>query len=349
MGLELARLPLAALQVALTLVLAELSFRIVERPIRRSTLRPSLLLGGWTAISAATALVAVLILVPPEGRSLDAVDVVRPSTSISSPTTTSPGASATSVPAQSVDSTVPAEPSTVLLLGDSTALSLAERRTLDPGPDWNIQAFARLGCSISAGNALDVGSDVGIIQGEGCELWRTEWADAHALVEPDVTVVMVGAWEVLDHLVDGVAIRFPDPAWFDVVTAGVRESIEIASPDENLVVLLAVPCMRQAPDTILSTMARNDPARLAAFNEILRQEAARDPNIHVIDLNDRLCPGGTYLDEVDGAPLRYDGVHVTTEGANYVWTWLLDELRVLQEAVGANGGTRSSSSPALPR
>jgi peptidoglycan/LPS O-acetylase OafA/YrhL len=353
MGLELARLPLAALQVALTLVLAELSFRAVERPIRRSTLRPAFLLGGWTAISAATALVAVLVLVTPEGRSLDAVTVVRPSTTTTSPTT-STAVPATvpasgSVPAQSVESTVPEEPTTVLLLGDSTALSLAERRTLDPGPEWNLQAFARLGCSISAGNPLDAGSDVGIIQGEGCSMWRTEWADAHAQVEPDITVLMVGAWEVLDRLIDGVAVRFPDPAWFDVVSAGVRESIEIAGADENLVAVLAVPCMRQAPDTVLQTLARNDPARLAAFNEILRQEAARNPNVHVIDLNDRLCPDGTYLEEVDGAPLRYDGVHVTTEGSNYVWTWLLDELRALQEAVEANGATPSSSSPALPR
>jgi hypothetical protein len=238
----------------------------------------------------------------------------------------------------------------VLLLGDSTALSLAERRTIDPGPEWNVQAFARLGCSISDGNPLDVGSDVGIIQGENCSLWRTEWADAVALVEPDITVVMVGAWEVLDHLINGVAVRFPDPPWFDVVSAGVRESIEIAGAgagaDDTRVVLLAVPCMRQAPDTILSTVARNDPARVAAFNEVLRQEAARHPNVDVIDLNDRLCPQGAFLEEVDGAPVRYDGVHVTTEGANYVWTWLLDELEALQRA---DPHTATSSSLVPPR
>jgi peptidoglycan/LPS O-acetylase OafA/YrhL/lysophospholipase L1-like esterase len=350
MGLELSRVPLAALQVALSLVLAELSFRLVERPIRGSTLRPAVLLGGWTAVSAATALVAVLVLVTPEGRSLDAVEVVRPSITIASPTTSTPSpateaAAGGSVPTPSVDSTVPAEPSTVLLLGDSTAVALAERRTLDPGPEWNIQTFARLGCSISGGNPLDVGSDIGIIQGEECSWWRTEWADAHEQVEPDVSVVMVGAWEVLDHLIDGVAIRFPDPAWFDVVREGVREAVEIAGAAETLVTLLAVPCMRQAPDTILSTIARNDPARVAAFNEILRQEAARHPNVHVIDLNDRLCPQGTYLEEVDGAVLRYDGVHVTAQGADYVWTWLLDELETVQRASLLDGPTTTVPGP----
>ncbi len=352
MGLDLPRPTLAALQVTLSVLLAELSFRLVERPIRQSTARPSVLLGGWTAISAATALVAVLVLVTPEGRSLDAVAIVRPSTTTTSPTTstaaptTSPAGG--SAPTSSVESTVPAGPTTVLLLGDSTALSLAERRTLDPGPDWNVQAFARLGCSISAGDPLDVGSDVGVVQGEGCSLWRTEWADAVDQVEPDVTVLMVGAWEVLDRLIDGVEVRFPDPAWFDVVSAGVRESIEIAGANGNLVTLLAVPCMRQTPDAVLQTLARTDPERVSAFNEILRREAARSPTVQVLDLDELLCPQGVYLEEVDGAPVRYDGVHVSTEGSNLVWRWLLDELSALDQATASNGPTPTSSSTVPP-
>ena len=236
MGLDLPRPALAALQVALTVMLAELSFRLVERPIRRSTARPSVLLGGWTAISAATALVAVLILVTPEGRSLDAVDVVRPSstaTATSTPPSTAETAAEGSIPVPNVEATVPAAPTTVLILGDSTALTLAERRTIDLGPEWNIQAFARIGCSISEGIPLDAGADVGIIQGEECSRWQTEWGDAFAQVQPAITVVMVGAWEVLDHLVDGVAVRFPDPGWFDVVSAGIRDSIEIAGANET--------------------------------------------------------------------------------------------------------------------
>jgi hypothetical protein len=159
---------------------------------------------------------------------------------------------------------------------------------------------------------------------------------------------MVGAWEVLDRLVDGVAVRFPDPAWFDVVTAGVRESIEIAGTNGNLVTLLAVPCMRQAPDAAPQTLARNDPDRVAAFNEILLQEAARRPNVRVLELNELLCPQGTYLEAVEGALLRYDGVHVTTEGSNYVWAWLLDELSALQRTTSSDGRTPTSSSPVLP-
>jgi hypothetical protein len=144
--------------------------------------------------------------------------------------------------------------------------------------------------------------------------------------------VMVGAWEVLDHFVDGIDIEFPDAAWFDVVGTAVSDAVEIAGAEDTLVALLSVPCMQQGPDSILPTLARNDPARIAAFNAILQDEAAARPNVHVVDLGAQLCPEGTYLEEVDGAQVRYDGVHLTPGGANFVWTWLVDELASLQKA-----------------
>jgi len=362
MGVELPAAALAALQVALSLALAEVSFRVLERPIRGSTLRPTFLVGGWTAVSAVTALVAALILVPPEGRSLVAGDVVRPSTTTTTTTTTvtTPPRSPASSPDTSIPGSAPpssateparAEPTTVLVLGDSTALTLAENRTLDLGPEWDIQAFARIGCSISDGEPLDAGADVSIIQGEECSRWRTEWTDAVVQVEPDLSVVMVGAWEVLDHRVDGLDVRFPDPGWFDVVGTAVRDAIAIAGAGDTPVALLAVPCMRQAPDSVLQSLARNDPARVEAFNAVVREEASAHPDVQVVDLADRLCPDGVYLDEVDGAPVRYDGVHLTTEGANFVWTWLVDELGPLSRASmpdEAAAGTPGWTSPTTP-
>ena len=79
---------------------------------------------------------------------------------------------------------------------------------LEPAPDgWPASAplpQARSGCDLVSGR-LQV-----------C-IHPTEVF--HAQVAPDVTVVMIGAWEVLDHLIDGVAIRFPDPAWLSVHAA----------------------------------------------------------------------------------------------------------------------------------
>ena len=325
MGIELSRYPLAALQVVIAVALAELSFRLIERPVRISKLRPGFLIGGWTAISAITALVAVLILVPPQGRSLNA-EVIRPDPTTTTSTTTPPPTRPGTATSSTVATTVAPQPTTVLLLGDSTAVSLMERRSIDFGPSWNVQASARVGCSFVVGNPIDVGATFAITQGEECGQWRAEWSDAFAQVRPDVAVVMIGAWEVLDHNVEGGVVRFPDPAWYDLVRTAVGEAISIAGTDDTPVVLLTLPCMQQSIDSDFPAQARNDAVRVSAFNDLLRDAAAVNPNVSIIELHDRLCPDGVFLAEVDGAPLRYDGVHVTPEGANYVWPWLLDEL-----------------------
>ncbi len=117
MGLELGRLQLVSVQVALTVVLAEATYRFIERPVRRTTMRPTLVLGSWTAASFAVIVVAALALVPPEGRSLSSQSVLVPSTSASpgtSTTTPAPRAAAgtpgTAAPSTAEPST--AEPST---------------------------------------------------------------------------------------------------------------------------------------------------------------------------------------------------------------------------------------------
>ena len=81
---------------------------------------------------------------------------------------------------------------------------------------------------------------------------------------------------------------------------------------------------------------------------MLQEEAAAQPNVHFIDLQDRLCPDGTYLDEVEGAQVRYDGVHLTTEGANFVWPWLVDELSSLQRVSLPDAGEQPPSKAPPP-
>lgn len=348
MGIDLARLPLAVLQVLLTLALAELSFRLVERPIRTSTWRPTPVIGGWTVISVTTIVVAAVVLVPPEGRNLDAdtaiTPSIRPSTSAppvplvseipptAGASRRSASARAGSAPDESSAGTTPV-PSlqppvrpTVLVLGDSTALKMIDSMDPERERSWNVEGVVNIGCAITPGRTLDVGADVGTVRAAHCDEWRSEWSRWKEYVDPDVTVVMIGAWEVLDHLVGDAAHRFPDDGWFSIVRSAVGEALDIAGANGTPVAVMELPCMRQAVDADPPARARNDGARIDAFNDILAEAVAARPDAWTLDLPGLLCPDGVFLEEVGGQPVRYDGVHVTPAGAELVVNWLTGQL-----------------------
>ena len=44
-------------------------------------------------------------------------------------------------------------------------------------------------------------------------------------------------------------------------------------------------------------------------------------------MNARVSPGGKYADYIDDVLVRADGVHFSSEGADYVASWLAPRLR----------------------
>jgi hypothetical protein len=333
MGLELGRFQLVTLQVALTVLLAEATYRFIERPVRRTTMNPAGVLGGWTAASFAVIAVAAVALVPPEGRSLSSATVIVPSTS-----TPAPSGAQRAAPVRPADrraaaptptATAPAvsaDPPTMLLLGDSTALKLGDSVDPSAGKPWQVQTYASLGCGLSAGEPIDSSASTPVGQREECRQWKEAWSYWTDAVRPDVSVVMVGPWEVLDHTVDGQLYRYPSPEWAGVVRDALAAALDSAGSNGTPVVALALPCMQQSAETWPPATDRNDPARISEFNRLLRQAVAERANARLLDLSELLCPGGVYLDELDGQQLRYDGVHVTPYGANVVMKWLVDQL-----------------------
>jgi len=354
MGIDIARMPLAVLQVALTLALAEVSFRVVERPLRTTTWHPGFVIGGWTAISLATIAIATVALVPPDGRNLVAGDVITPSL----PTTTSTATTATLAPLAADESanarppdartpdpttttttttTQPPPPErTALVVGDSTAFSAMVGYDQTPPIGWTIDRFATIGCTTTEGQPMDVGLDFGIAQADRCVSWRDDWAFWRSALDPDVVVVMNGAWEVLDHLFPDGPRRFPSEAWTATVRKAMDEALDIAGEGGRPVAVLALPCMQQNEDSVFSAQARNDQQRVDAFNTLWAEVAATKPNVRVLDLPGLLCPGGAFLEQIDGEVVRSDGVHVTPAGADLLVDWLVGQL---DEQFPETGGT----------
>ena len=354
MGLELPRLPLVIVQVAVTLVLTELSYRFIETPARTTRRRPAIVVGAWSTAGLATAAIAAMVLIVPPERVLFQQTVIRPDIDFSRPEAVlavqaggatpsvsqgRPPIDAVPDPTESAPDPVPNPgpdpgPATrqLLLLGDSTALVLALNEPAGVPADWNVSRYARVGCAITTGQTIDAGASHATIHDPQCDDWYDDWAVSSTVIDPDLSVVMVGAWEVLDFQVDGQRLSFPSDAWTVHVTAAVERAIDAGRGEHGRVALLRLPCMAQIDGTPISTQARNDPARVDTFNHILEAAAAASPTVVTLALDDVLCPNGEPIGTIDGEVIRYDGVHLTPFGAAMVWSWLTEQIDALVPA-----------------
>ena len=83
--------------------------------------------------------------------------------------------------------------------------------------------------------------------------------------------------------------------------------------------------MQQPAEARVAAQARNDPERQAVLNDIIQQVAA-ERGARVFDLRGLLCPGGEFAEQIDGVKMRYDGVHLTPDGAAVAWRWLVSQI-----------------------
>jgi hypothetical protein len=185
-GLEDA--PLLVVQLAVTFALALVSYRLVEQPIRHHTMsRPrTIALASCLGVTAAVAIVAVALST---GRTVSTVsDLERAAGRASAPT-----------PVTRLHQVVVPR---VLITGDSVALTLGY--WLDPKRDTRgvqIRTEATLGCGLTGGTVHSEGNDVPT--SDECTGWPLRWRKTVDEYQPSVAVVMVGAWDVVDHRIDG--------------------------------------------------------------------------------------------------------------------------------------------------
>ncbi|HEY5664693.1 MAG TPA: acyltransferase family protein [Ilumatobacter sp.] len=347
-GLNAHPLLLAAVRLALTLVLADLSFRLVERPARAPEHPHRTVVGGWSLAGAATAALAVALFwgaidiapraeavnwdLPPAASAAPATTVATPTTAPSTAPPTTPSTTAPSTaPSTTAPSTTPVpEPAvrTLLVVGDSTAVALDDASPDQPLPGWQLITVARIGCSI-AGQVIDVDADEAIVYDPACPDWPVRWEAWAEAIAPDLTIIMIGAWEVFDYVDDGVRTRFPGGGWTARLDAALRTALGTVAPHSGRVALMRLPCMEPDPRAVFAAAARADDERVAAFNARLEAATEQFPGVVTLPLDELLCPDGEPVVRRDGELIRYDGVHVAPAGAALVWDWLeprLDEL-----------------------
>jgi hypothetical protein len=179
---------------------------------------------------------------------------------------------------------------------------------------------AHLGCTVTPGVAVVNGVEENSMM---CPDWRDRWRTVAFGLQPDLVVVLWGAWEVFDHRDGGRLLRFGTPEFAAAYQRSLAESIDatIAVAPDTRFAFLTVPCMEDLETRLGSPDSpRNDPDKLRWVNDLTAAVAAGyGPRATVVDLGPLVCRGGRAVGEVDGVTTRDDGVHFTGEFAPEVW------------------------------
>jgi len=306
---------LLVLRLAFTFALAVASYRLVEQPIRQRALsRPRMLaLSSFLGVTAAVTVVAVALSAAGAPSTVSALERSSGRSSAPAPVTR---------PHQVV---VPR----VLIAGDSVALTLGY--WLDPKRDTRgvqIRTEATLGCGLTAGTAHSDGND--LPTNEECSGWPLRWRKTVDEYQPSVAVVLVGAWDVVDHRIDGDILPVGTDAWVVYMNHQLDTATAVLGARGARVVLLTSPCFGQPDSGLGGIPERSDPTRLRAMNDVLRTYAKAHPSrVSLVDLHAFLCPKGAYSPTVAGVNARDpDGTHLSPDGSRLVWRWLARQLRL---------------------
>jgi hypothetical protein len=323
-------LPLFAVRVAVTLVVAVASYVLVERPVRRGW-RPSrialpmpALAVGAVAVVALVAAVVPAVSSPPADPFTSGDEDLRPID-----------------PAE-----VPDGARFALFLGDSTLLNVAiglNRWGLETEDGIvAVHGLGGLGCSIMRGGERRYAGEVGA-SAPHCDEWAELIPTATETVRDtygraDVAILGTGPWDVSDRRLPGDDTwRSPGDPAYDAFLRGELEAATDAFLAEGVpVVWLTTPYLdvgRLMQPPPAEPFPESDPARVDLLNETIRSVAASREGVSVVDL-------GAYLDGLPDAEdqrLRPDGVHLERDSAEEVaHDWLGREVVVATAA--AQGG-----------
>jgi peptidoglycan/LPS O-acetylase OafA/YrhL len=307
-------------RVGVSVVLAEISYRLIEQPFRVGFIAKKSASRG-AVVYFATSIVAAIVLV-----FTVAAPEPLPPTSFAA---AAAAAAATNPGTHDTKKTEPNAPH-IDMFGDSTALLFGIDGALN-APKFGgivVGGESNLGCSTV--NAARVTNNVLNLEPKDCEGWELRWARDAQRDHGAVLAMMTGAWEVLDQRIGNTTYKFPSPQWHALVEGGLRKGVSILAGKGRTVYVFPLPCFGTG-DPQFPLPARGDPARVNAINDMLDAIAREIPHVKLVPWRDVVCPQGRRAETYQGVNLwQPDNVHLTLKGAVAIWKWWLSQLRRAQ-------------------
>ncbi len=310
-------LPLFVVRCIATIGVATTSWWVIEHPVRRwrPVRVPMLRLGAATIATA----VAVTGLVVPVGNPSGTLPPGVSPAAVTAPVPPVETLSPLSAPHQSGPRL-----HTVSVFGDSVAWTLM--RYLPPTPGVSFIDNTTIGCGIVRGGPYRYQGQT-LDQKPECDAWPDRWAQRINYDRPDVVLLMIGRWETIDRVNEAHWTHIGDPAFDQYLTGELRRALDILGSTGARLVVTTEPYNRRGEKPDGSPYPEDDPDRVDEWNALLRRVIGNRPNVEVLDLNNKLCPGGYYTAKVDGIQMRIDGIHPTPDAVKWLTPWLLKAVR----------------------
>jgi peptidoglycan/LPS O-acetylase OafA/YrhL len=328
----LSRWPLLAVRLAGTVGVAVISYVVIEQPIRHGALNRLLPRRVPIAVTAAAmGLVAVVIgfatAPPPAPVPAAAAPIVIPSAK--------PRASAPVERPSRGRSTAGREPR-ITFLGDSVSWVIGTYLPDHPGLWTSDRAIQ--GCGIATlPQILQLGTPH--TNYPGCTKWPQRWQRAIDKDNPDVAVIELNRWELMDRKLNGTYQHVGEPGYDAYLMGQLDKAVSIASSRGAAVALLTAAYTHRAEKPDGSLYPEDQPQRVDAWNDLIRAEAAKQPGkVTVLDITPIVCPGGKFTWKIGKLRVRSDGLHYTPAAVQKIIApWLLPKLAAI--ATGTYDGT----------
>jgi peptidoglycan/LPS O-acetylase OafA/YrhL len=364
---------LVAVRVALSLAIAEISYRLIEGPIRRhrgADRRTTLVTGGLATSAVAIATLAIVpaalgeywqtddatvaaAAIHVDNAPLEPLEPVAPTAATTgptpTPTTLAPVATVTTtqpvVATEAPTTTLPptttttepplpplGRPVRIVVAGDSTARAAATGllEWAVEYPDMaQVEVVGAPGCGfLRGGERREGGWRPAPAE---CERWLADELPARvAATQPDVVMLMVTTWDLVDHRWDGGDGQTPLDTEFATRLADgyTAETDALLSLGAGSVAWIVPP----VPNVWWGNQGtgQEDPARHAVLRSVIDGIAASYPGrVGVVDLRKWLEDTGS----ADDHDVRPDGVHLDPAAAQRIAEEFLGE-RLIRVALG---------------
>ncbi len=311
---------------ALTLLVAQLSYRYVERPVIKRGARglvPSL------RTPAVAVVVPVLVLATTGW----AAARTAPQPDVSAETAQAAAAPAPDIVPDQREYR-PGSPARIAVYGDSVPHYLAERFPADRFDGVSVDNLAQEGCDlVSAPISWAPGFQMG--NKPECVATKKEWPQRFEESGDEVLLLFVSPLLVVPHVVDGERVWFDDEVYRDLILERldtVREEALDAGAEQVQVV--NVPCREANKEAIpeeFRVVIDANPHVVGEFadpqhtNDLVSRWAEEHDDVELIDLHGALCADG-FRKKIHGLQLFNDYLHFSPEATPMLWKWILGRV-----------------------